>query len=360
MSRFVAVDFGGSAMRALEFSHGKDGLTVHRSAELPIPKGIVSAGQVTDVQALSETLRDLWRRGRLKSKDVVFGVMNPNVIVKTLSLDWLHEQDMRTALRYQLPEKTLLDGQTYEVDGHRLAEYDEVGPDGVSRRKMRVQVVAAESQMVEMFVRALEGAGLKAARCDLSLFALARAAAARESAHLEVLVDLGAHSLTTVLHRAGQLQGFNIKPEMGGDELTARLMNKNGWDREMAERTKVNLAAGIARPALVGSGVGQSDLDRALEDADEQVHLYTDQVVAAVQQHVDYYLQTPAGAEQTLKSVVLCGGGAPLPDLAEKLRQAFGQTVTVADPTALLQGAIDTIAVPARWNLAFGLATGAR
>ena len=85
-------------------------------------------------------------------------------------------------------------------------------------------------------VEAVERAGLKVARVDLSSFAALRSIA-EEHLSVEAVIDLGAHLTTIVIHTRGVPKLVRTLSR-GGEELTQRLADKLNMSMENAELAK--------------------------------------------------------------------------------------------------------------------------
>ena len=71
MSITVGLDIGSDAVRAAVVETSKSGAVLRRFAEMPLPPGLVQAGDVVDEAAVTEVVAALWKRHRLPRKRVV-------------------------------------------------------------------------------------------------------------------------------------------------------------------------------------------------------------------------------------------------------------------------------------------------
>ena len=85
----IGLDVGATAVRAAELSVRGYPPALVRAAQVPLPPGAVSGGEVKDKDAVVAALQDLWRSGKFRGKEVVLGVANQRVVVREVSVPWL-------------------------------------------------------------------------------------------------------------------------------------------------------------------------------------------------------------------------------------------------------------------------------
>src|SRR6478609_2682183 len=144
----VGLDLDGEFIAAVQTS--ADGISRAVSAELP--PGVITDGEVTDVPALSDSLRDFFKTHSLPRR-VRLGVSNQQIVVRHLELPKIENPDeLAVAVRFQAAEA--------------------ITPEGAAR--LRIVVVAARESMVSRVVDAVRAAGLRPEGIDLNAFALVR------------------------------------------------------------------------------------------------------------------------------------------------------------------------------------------
>src|SRR3546814_18319390 len=93
-------------------------------------------------------------------------------------------------------------------------------------------------------VRAVESAGLRVVRADLAPLALIRASSGGSTTRAtggtggtEAIVDIGAETVTTTVHRDGRPIFVRFLPGLGGASLPRALQTAFDWTFDEAERT---------------------------------------------------------------------------------------------------------------------------
>jgi type IV pilus assembly protein PilM len=233
----IGVDVGSTAVRVAEVAAGEIPVIV-RAAQVPLPPGVVEAGEVRQPEVVAEALRELWSKAGVKSKQVHLGVGNQRVVVRELALPWLPEKELRDTLGFQVQEFIPMSADEAVLDFDPLGEMDQGG-----RRMVRILLVAAHRPMVNALVEAALAAKLDPQGVDLTPFAVTRAVGAGDdgldldSSGDEAIVDIGAQVTSICVHDRGVTRFVRMLPS-GGRDITFALASALGVDDEMAERLK--------------------------------------------------------------------------------------------------------------------------
>jgi type IV pilus assembly protein PilM len=233
----IGVDVGSTAVRVAEVAAGEVPVIV-RAAQVPLPPGVVEAGEVRQPEVVAEALRELWSKAGVKSKQVHLAVGNQRVVVRELALPWLPEKELRDTLGFQVQEFIPMASDEAVLDFDPLGEMDQGG-----RRMVRILLVAAHKPMVNALVEAALAAKLDPQGIDLTPFAVTRAVGAGDdgldldSSGDEAIIDIGAQVTSICVHDRGVIRFVRMLPS-GGRDITLALASVLGVDDETAERLK--------------------------------------------------------------------------------------------------------------------------
>lgn len=335
----VGLDIGSSGVRAAEFTSGRRKVTLRKYASVPLAQGVVRAGAVVDPDALVAALKELWSRGKFGTKSVALGIANAGVLVRQMDLDWMPPADFGKALRYQVEDALPIPVDDANLDYHLLDELDLADEGKEPRRIARVLLVAAARDTVDGFVEATHRAGLRAVSVDIVPFALVRARTASRSegpAGVEAIVDIGADTVTVVVHAGGVPRYVRMVPGVGGEPLTQAVMQRYDWTWEDAERTKIFVGlpghAQLDSAQLETLGPRSEGLDHA---AQKVVAAAVEGLVAEISTTLEYYRGSvpdsmtadEEGQSQDVVRVLLAGSGSRLGGLRELLEERLGAPV---------------------------------
>ena len=233
----IGVDVGSTAVRVAEVAAG-DIPVVVRAAQVPLPPGVVEAGEVRQPEAVAEALREVWSKSGVKSKQVHLGVGNQRVVVREVALPWLPEKELRDTLGFQVQEFIPMASDDAVLDFDPLGEMNQGG-----RRMVRILLVAAHRPMVNALVEAALAAKLDPQGIDLTPFAVVRAVGTGDegldldSSGDEAIVDIGAQVTSICVHDRGVTRFVRMLPS-GGRDITLALASGLGVDEAAAERLK--------------------------------------------------------------------------------------------------------------------------
>ena len=146
---------------------------------MPLPQGAVENGEVRQPEVVGEALRELWRRGGFKDKQVVMGVGNQRVVVREVALPWLPEKELRESLAFQVQEFIPM-----SVD-EAVLDFDALGRVRAGRPADAADAPrgGAEGPWSTPWSRPPTRAKLEPVGLDLMPFALVRAVGTPEGGH---------------------------------------------------------------------------------------------------------------------------------------------------------------------------------
>jgi len=295
----VGLDLDGAFLSAVQTSD----FGIERAVSTELAPGIIRDGEVADITALSDALKEFFKEHQLP-KRVRLGVSNQQIVVRQLDLPKIDDENERAAaVRFQAAEAIAMPLEEVVLDHQVIGET--ISPEGAARQ--RVVVVAAREAMIARVIEACKGAGLKAEAIDLDAFALVRALATASAPD---------DSARVYCHLAGIT---NLAIALGSSCLFTRPLS-TAWDEQ---------DEGVAN-ALA-----------------EEIRL-----------SIDFYMAQPEA--RWVGEVVLSGPGSRRDGLVDELSGLLQLPVSIAEPL----GNLDATKLPMgedpyRHTVAAGLALGA-
>lgn len=184
----VGLDLDDGYVAAVEVTGG----SVTRAVSMDVAPGLVVDGEVVDPSRLADALRGFFKQHRLP-KRVRVGVANQQIAVRSFSIPRIDgDAERNAAVRFQAQDAIAMPLDEAVLDYQVVGET--TTPEGSAH--LRVVAVAARETMVNRFVEALRGAGLRPDSVDLDAFALVRALAPAMSSATTPVADGGASQPT--------------------------------------------------------------------------------------------------------------------------------------------------------------------
>jgi type IV pilus assembly protein PilM len=325
IDRIVGLKIGGSQIAAACIANNGSA-KLERIARAPLASGIVSGGELRDIQALADALRTLFEENDLPRRGVRLGVASSRIGVRSVELPAIdNEEQFLNAIRFRAQEalpipldEAVLD---YRVLGERETE------EGQTLR--RVLLVVAHRELVERYVDACGRAGLTLSGIDLEAFALLRALAPpfdREDSAV-VAVSIG-HDRTTLAVSDGKVCEFSRVLAWGGAELNAALSLALG----MSELEVEGLKRGVS---LAGGDTPEGFSSEQATAAREVLHRGIESLVRELVSSLTYYQSQPGSL--AIGEIIVTGGGAKLAGLPAELERSLGVPVRLGDPLGRLE-----------------------
>jgi type IV pilus assembly protein PilM len=294
----VGLDLDGAFIAAVQAS--SDG--VSRAVSTDLAPGVISDGEVTDVTALTDALREFFKAEHLP-KRVRLGIANQQIVVRQMEIPKIDDDKERAAaVRFQAAEAIAMPLDEVVLDHQVVGEG--VSPEGSAR--LRVIVVAARESMIARIVEAVRNAGLRPEGIDLNAFALVRALAVPSDS---------TETARVYCHLGGVT---NLAIAVGTSCLFTRPLSTQ-WDSD-----DDNVAAALA----------------------EEIRL-----------SIDFHMAQPEA--RWVGEIVLSGPGSRRAGLSDELSGLIEVPVTVAEPLGRLHaGKLPLHEDPYRHTVAAGLALG--
>jgi type IV pilus assembly protein PilM len=340
-SSTVALDIGPDAIVVVQSSNTKRG-GLRRAIVHPLAVGLVVDGEVVNVEQLAGELRTLFGEHKLP-RDVRVGLAHPRLMVRMVELPAnLDGPDLAGAVRH-----LAVDLLPVALD-QLVVDYRRVGRVGDQQRLL---MAAARVDGIERLTAALDMAGLRCQRIQLSGLALLTALdhPKREG---EAILYVSAGALTNVVISEDDEPQLVRASSAGSEAIAAGLAERAGISHEAA---RAHVAAlGVGSAPHHGSPLA---IDGELEAAVRlQVREGLRRIVAEVQSSRGFYSARPDA--RPIAAVVLTGAMTAWPGVADALRDELQLPVLAAGRESWPDLGGVALA-PERLDVAVGLALAA-
>ena len=309
----VGVDISSTAVKLLQLSRAGDRYRVEHYAVEPLPPNAVVEKNIVEVEAVGEAIRRALTRSGSRAKHAAAAVSGSSVITKVINMPSdLDEDDMESHI-----ELEAVNYIPYPIEEVNL-DFEVLGPLPNSTEMVQVLLAASRAENVETRASALELGGLIAKVMDVEAFAIENAFALISGGlniprdGLAALVDVGATMTTLNVLRGGR--GLYTREQVfGGKQLTDEVMRRYGLSYE---------EAGLAKR--------QGGLPESYEI--EVLEPFKEALVQQISRLLQFFY---AGSEfNRVDQVVLAGGCASIPGIAQLVEEQLGIPTMIANPLA--------------------------
>lgn len=342
MNNLVGIDIGNSAIKVvgLEGDKKKFSLNVIGETKTPSVKWLPDNGDDDKNKEIKKgrseilvSMKSLLSELKVRTKKVVSCLPEDKVVSRLINLPSLKESEIKDALTFEA--ETFVPYPLNEVS----IDYEIINQDSAGR--LTVFVIAARTDLINSFVAMFKSAGLELVALESPAVALRRVVKhSMKLAKGVMVLDMGEAYSDMVGLNKGNLY-FTRSLSMGGESITRAVSLNLGLDMASAEEYKK------------AYGMREDQLEGKLRAAIAPVF---NSLADEIRKAIRLFSQDQ---NQNVELLVLSGGGANMPGLAEELTKILGIEVQVVQPFLN----IDTkkVSVPLDLNVEgcrFALATG--
>lgn len=310
----LGLDISSTAVKLLELSRSGNRYRVESYAVEPLAPNAVVEKNITDPEAVGETIRRAVKRSGTRAKHAAVAVAGSAVITKVITMPaGLSDDEMESQIQLEADQYI-----PYPLEEVNL-DFEVIGPSAKNPETVDVLLAASRSENVDVRVAALESAGLVAEIVDVEAYAMENAFQLiadqlpdRGRTKTIAVVDIGATMTTfNVMHDLKSI--YTREQVFGGKQLTEEIMRRYGLSYEEAGMAKKH------------GGLPDNYVPEVLDPFKE-----------AMAQQVSRSLQFFFSSTQynSVDHIVLAGGSASITGIRDLMEAKIGTPVTIANPFA--------------------------
>lgn len=337
MNSYLGVDIGQSSVKIVSINkESQDKLILDAIGEERINLSEKSQGDVGKRWSeVGKVIKTIITDNKMKGKQVVASLPENEVISRLVRLPPLKDSEIMDALRFEA--ETFVPYPLDEVSlDYEIIEKDEAG-------RLSVFVIAAKNELINNYIRLFKGLGLEMVALESPAVAFRRVA--RNSVTTIdrlVVLNIGEKFSDIFNINKGNVY-FSRSLPVGGESLTRAVSLGLGLDLTSAEEYKK------------AYGIKEEELEGKIRVATMPVfNSITDEVRKAIA----LFVEDSGG--KSVQLLVLSGGGASLPGMAEELTRVLGVEVQISQPfinidVTQIQSPYNLNVEGCRFSLAVGL-----
>lgn len=309
----IGLDISSSSVKLVELGRDKDGnLVLERCAIEPLERGWITDGTVEKFDEVAEAMRRVVKKSGTRTKNVAMAMPASAVITKKIILPGgLTEQELEVQVETEANQYIPFSLEEVSLD------FCVIGPSPSSQGDVEVLIAASRKEKVQDRQGLAEAAGLKPFIVDVESYASRHAAGRLIQALpnggqdlMVALFEVGASTTSMQVLRNDEVL-YDRDQAFGGAQLTQMIVRQYGFSQEEAEAKKrsgdlpEDYEGGVLKPFVESMA---QEIARALQF---------------------FFTSTP---HNRVDYIMLAGGSAALPGLAEAVTAQTSFTCSLADP----------------------------
>jgi len=310
----LGLDISSTSVKLLELSRNNGRFRVEAYGVEPLPVHAMVEKNISDVAGVGEAIKRVVARTKPSSKRAAVAVAGSAVITKTIELDaGLTDDQMEAQITAEADQYI-----PYPLDEVAI-DFEVQGPSERNDSQVEVLLAACRRENVEMREAALQAGGLKAAVVDIEAHAMKRAVDLMRPTlddadpdSVIAIVDIGS-TMTTLSVLAGERSIYTREQLFGGKLLTEEIQRRYSLSFE---------EAGLAKK--------QGGLPDDYET--EVLQPFKEGVLQQVTRSLQFFFSSSRYDDVDL--IILAGGTASIPGLADMIEAKLGTRTIVANPFA--------------------------
>ena len=315
----VGLDVGSSLIKVVEVDHSKGEPVLTKFGIVKLPPEAIVEGELMDQSLVVEGIQECMTKAGIESENVITAVSGRAVIVKKVVMDKMNPDDAKEAIFWEAEQHVPFDIDDVCLDFQILNE-------DVGANQMEILLVAAKKEMVNTHAGLVRDAGLNPLIVDVDSFAIQNAV---EVTHE---FDDGRNLVTGLINIGSDVTNINIIQN-----------NVPYFTRDLSAGSNVFVEA-VQREMGVSFDEAEEMVSGKTEIVDEEqfrsiVAGAANEISMGIERSIAF-LKT-AGDAENIDRVILSGGGARVPGLAEYLAERHGVEISTNDAVSLIDTSED-------------------
>ena len=306
----IGLDIGSSYIKIVQLKDLKGGYELELFDLLPLPPELIVDGSIIDSFRLLDSLKELLRKSKVKTKDSVIGIAgHSSVIIKRISLPEMSEEELSESIKFEAEQYVPFDIEEVNLDFQILGPKSEPG-------QMDVILVAVKKDIINEYVSVVKEAGFNPVIVDVNSFALENMYEINYEIEPDknvAIVNIGASTINMNILKGG-ISVFTRDSAIGSNLHTETLQREFNLTYENAERLKK----------------GEPVENVSSDDAFSVIESASDEIISEVNRSFEYFRSS--AVHEDINEVVLSGGCVLIKNFLKPFAQKIGVETKVIEP----------------------------
>ena len=326
----IGIDIGASSAKIVQIRASKGAAVLETYGEIALgPYGSQPIGKAVKLtpEKIAEALMDVMREANVTSRTGGLSIPFSSSLVNVIDLPNVQEDQLKRMIpieaRKYIPlpiNEVTLDWFVIPKEEGEQSAFDRVEKKTPLQAKGReVLLVAIHNDLLQGYQTVAQTAALTIKFYEIEIFSAVRSSVGHGIAPM-LVVDLGAATTKVYVVERGVVRLSHLI-SAGGQHMTEALGRSLNWEFDKAERVK-------REHGLVNSNAYSPD-------ENDKIHTALLSTLSRLFSEVNKVLLSYGQRyNKNVSRVVLTGGGASLPGLAEAAKESLSAEVEIANPFA--------------------------
>lgn len=311
---YLGIDLGAGGIKLVELVNEKGRARLATYAFIDRPVGEMNGNYIDEPAATAELLRKMLKKAKTTTRKAISALPIASVFSSIISVQkTAKREDLEQAVQYQAKKLIPLPLEEMVVDWKPIA----VGPQNPDEKYLQVLLTGAAKSLINKYTAIFSDAGLELLSLETEALAMIRSLIGRDRSPTLVL-DIGTIRTNIMIVEYG-IPFVSRSVARGGMSITKEMSDALGMPADQAESMKID-ATSMA--SLYDSGFPKL-FEKALSP-----------ILTELTYSTNLFLGQKANENKRLDKIILTGGGALLPQLADYLAKAMSLRVYIGDPWA--------------------------
>jgi type IV pilus assembly protein PilM len=309
----IGLDISSTSVKVMELSKTGSCYQIEGIGVEPLPDNVVVEKNIVEIEAVGECIKRALHKSKIKNKNVAIAVAGSSVITKRITMPIsLSEEEMEGQIQLEADQYI-----PYPLEEVAL-DFQVLGVTKNNPETVDVLLAACRQENVDDRMAAAELAGLTPKIIDIEAYtiesifsSMASQVPNGSSKKTIAIADIGA-TMTSLSVIQNHKLIYTREQSFGGKQLTEEIMRHYGLSPDEAELAK-----------------RQGGLPENYEP--ELLNPFKETTVQQVSRFLQFFYST-LGGNDTIDHLILGGGTACLPNLAELAEFQIGVPTSIANP----------------------------
>jgi type IV pilus assembly protein PilM len=308
-THLIGLDIGSRTIKIAEVVDKKTSQIFKGFHTIDIEPGLIEEGAVKDPETVSKSIRELYKKAKLKEKNVAISIGGYSVIVKKINVQNMTEDELQETIHFEAEQYIPFDISDVNLDFQILGESEH------NPNQMSVLLVAAKKEMINEYINLVQMTGLNLCIIDVDAFALQNIFEFSYDSRDEniALIDIGA-SKTSLNILKDNSSVFMRDVSLGCGQINEKIASLVECSLAEAEEIKHGGQSEIISPEDLSNIISSAVTDWCTE----------------IKRALDFFYST--FPEDQITKIILSGGGANIKEFRQLLAVGTSTDVEIINP----------------------------